>query len=183
VRNLSKTARIVMASVAVLGILAFLVIAELGINAGLIHYGVKIGHLDVGGMSPVAAERLLDRVGKEMESAPVVFRGGALGTYSWLPSELGWEPRKFEMSQQAMNVGRKGNLLRSLSDRIKSWTQGVELHWAPPSRDHVDELADTVAQEAEERGFKVDLAELKARMLQATWDWPRKPFYEIPFES
>jgi hypothetical protein len=177
------TARVVLASVGLLGIFAFLVIAELGINAGLIHYGVKIGHVDVGGMSPVAAERLLDQVGKEMESTPIVFRGGALGTYSWTPSELGWAPRKFEMSAEAMDVGRTGGLSRSLADRLRSWTRGVELGWGPANRVDARSVAEAVAEEAESAGLNVDVQKLESRMLKATWDWPRRPFYEIPFES
>src|ERR687891_569964 len=141
------TARVVLASVGLLGIFAFLVIAELGINAGLIHYGVKIGHVDVGGLSPVAAERLLDQVG------------------------------------EAMDVGRTGGLSRSLADRLRSWTRGVELGWGPANRVDARSVAEAVAEEAESAGLNVDVQKLESRMLKATWDWPRRPFYEIPFES
>ena len=178
------TARIVMVSVGLLGVLAFIVIAELGINAGLIHYGVKIGHLDVGGMTPREAERLIEDVGREMASTPIVFRGGGLGPYSWTPSELDWEPRKVEMSRQAMDVGRTGNLFRSLADRVKSWTGGIRLRWSPPDRGKVELVALIVAQDADETTrLTVDEAKLESLIIEAVWDWPRARFYEIPFES
>jgi len=169
--------------VAVVGLFTFVVIADLGINAGLIHYGVKVGHLDVGGMSPVAAERLIEDVGREMASTPIVFRGGRLGTYSWMPSELEWAPRKFEMSAAAMKVGRRGNILRSLGDRLKSWTRGIQIDWAGPSRQRVRLLVRAVAEDAEGLGLTVDQEDMQALMREAAWDWPRRPFYEIPFES
>jgi len=172
-----------MASVGVVGIFSFVVIADLGINAGLIHYGVKIGHLDVGGMSPVAAERLVQEVGREVASTPIVFRGGSLGTYSWTPSDLGWEPRTFEMTERAMKVGRRGNVFRSFGDRLRSWAGGIQIRWGAPSRNMIRLLALAVAEEAERQGLAVDQAELQSRMRAATWDWPREPFYEIPFES
>jgi len=171
-----------MASVGVLGFFSFVVIADLGINAGLIHHGVKIGHLDVGGMSPVAAERLVQKVGREVASTPIVFRGDSLGTYSWLPSDLGWEPRTFEMTAQAMNVGRRGNVFRSFGDRLRSWAGGIEIRWGAPSQNKIRLLALALAEEAEQQGLTVDRAELQSRMRAATWDWPREPFYEIPFQ-
>ena len=178
------TTRIVVAAAGVLGIFAFLVIAELGINAGLIHYGVRIGHLDVGGMSPVAADRLIGDAGLEMASPLIEFRGGPLGNFSWTPAELGWTPpERFEMSAKAMRVGRSGGLFRSLADRIRSWTRGVEIRWDAPSGEGIESVAEAVAAEAAAAGLEVDVAKLESLMLKATQEWPRPPFYEIPFES
>jgi hypothetical protein len=172
-----------MASVALLGIFTFVVIADLGINAGLIHYGVRVGHIDVGGMSPLAAERVIESVGAEMASTPIIFRGGGLGPYSWTPFELGWEPKKFEMSAKAMKVGRRGNVFRSFGDRVKSWTKGIKIRWDRPRRPIVRREVRAIAEEAELVGLTVDKSKMQFLIRKATWDWPRDPFYEIPFKS
>jgi hypothetical protein len=172
-----------MASVALLGIFTFVVIADLGINAGLIHYGVRVGHIDVGGMSPLAAERVIEDVGAEMASTPITFRGSGLGPYSWTPLELGWEPKKFEMSAKAMKVGRRGNVLRSLGDRVKSWTKGIKIRWERPRKPTVHREVRAIAEEAEVVGLTVDKSKMKYLIRKAIWDWPRDPFYEIPFKS
>jgi hypothetical protein len=171
-----------MASVDLLGIFTFVVIADLGINAGLIHYGVRVGHINVGGMSPLAAERVIEDVGDEMASTPIVFRGGGLGPYSWTPSELGWDPKKFEMSARAMKVGRRGNVLRSFGDRVKSWTKGIKIRWERPRKPAVHREVQAIAEEAEVVGLTVDKSKMKYLIRKAIWDWPRDPSYEIPFK-
>ena len=182
--NLSVTSKIVMTAGALLGIFTFIVIADLGVNAGLIHYGVRVGHIDVGGMSPLEAERVIEEVGAEMAATPIVFQGGGLGPYSWIPSELGWNPRKFEMSDKAMKVGRRGNVLRSLGDRVKCWTKGIKIRWYRPRRHRVIRReVQAIAAEAELLGLTVDKAKMQFLIRKATWDWPRDPFYEIPFKS
>jgi hypothetical protein len=158
-------------------------VADLGINAGLIHYGVQVGHVDVGGMTPGEAERVIGEVGDEMLATPIAFAAEGLGPYTWSPAELGWEPRKFDLVQRAMNVGRRPNLFRSLGDRVTSWFAGVEISWGQPRQRRVGKVVAQVAEEGELLGLVVDRARLRVLIEEAIWDWPRQPVYEIPLKS
>jgi hypothetical protein len=182
-RNLSASAKIVMALATLLGIFAFLVVADMGVNAGLIHYGVRVGHIDVGGMSPTEAERVIGEVGEEMQFAPIVFSAEGLGPYTWTPDELGWEPRKLDLTQRAMNVGRRSDVFLSFGDRVKCWFKGIKIRWERPNRGAVRREVREVADEAELVGLTVDKAKMQFLIRKATWDWPRDPVYEIPFKS
>src|ERR671914_593287 len=116
-KQLSVTARLVLCLVAVLGTCVYLVVADLGINAGLIHYGVQVGHVDVGRMTDTEATRTIEDAGAEMAASPIVFTADGLPTYSWLPEELGWQPRATLITERALKVGRRRVLTQSISER------------------------------------------------------------------
>jgi hypothetical protein len=182
-KNLSATAKIVMGLVALLGVFVVLVVADLGVNAGLIHYGVRVGHIDVGGMTPAEAERVIGEVGTEMQTTPIVFSSEGLGPYTWTPEELGWEPRKLDLAERAMKVGRRSDIFLSFGDRIKSWFKGIKIRWERPDRGVVRREVREIADEAELIGLVVDKAKMQYLIRKATWDWPREPVYAIPFKS
>jgi hypothetical protein len=182
VKQISLTAKIVLGLVALGGVVLYLVVLDLGVNAGLIHSGVRVGHLDVGRLTDTEAQRLISDVGKEMQETPIVFTADGLPLYSWSPDELGWQPRPQKMVERAMNVGRRGDFGASLSDRIKAWFGGVKIRWERPKPWRVRREVNAVAAEAALLEMDVNKARLKFLIRKATWAWPREPFYEIPLK-
>jgi hypothetical protein len=181
--QISLTAKIVLALVAAAGVVFYLVVLDLGINAGLIHGGVRVGHLDVGRLTDTEAQRLINDVGREMQATPIKFTADGLPMYSWTPDELGWQPRPKKMVARAMKVGRRGDFGRSLGDRLKAWFGGVKIRWERPKPWRVRREVNHVAAEAALVDMDVDKARLQFLIRKATWDWPRAPFYEIPLKG
>ncbi|MCA1704987.1 MAG: hypothetical protein LC808_17680, partial [Actinobacteria bacterium] len=54
------------------GLLLYLLLVDLGVNAGRVHYGVTVGGYDVGGHTYPETFELLRERGKELEKAPIV---------------------------------------------------------------------------------------------------------------
>jgi hypothetical protein len=183
VRRISLTAKILLGLVALAGVLVYLAVIDLGINAGLIHSGVRVGHLNVGRLTDTEAERLIKQVGEEMRSTPIVFTADGLPLYSWTPDELGWQPRPKRMVQRAMKVGRRDDFGKSLSDRLKAWFGGVKIRWERPKPWRVRRVVEAVATDAALLDLDVNKARMHYLIRKATWAWPRQSFYEIPMKG
>ena len=174
----------VLAGLGVVGVIgAYAIVLDLGLNAGLIHEGVRIGHLDVGRMTEIEARRMVDRAGLEMMQSPVSFTTDGLPIYAWTPEELGWDHRPTLMSELAMNVGRRAELLASLGDRVKAWVKGVKIRWERPNPWIVRRTVKEVAADGLEAGLTIDKARMQYLIRKAIWSWPRAPVYEIPLKD
>jgi hypothetical protein len=179
-KQLSMTAKLVLVLVATFGVCAYLVVADLGINAGLIHYGVNVGHVDVGRMTDGEAAHAIEEAGAEMAAAPVVFTADGLPLYSWMPDELGWQPRAKLMVERALKVGRRKALSTSISERFSSYVGGLTVRWERPKGWRVDRAINDVAADAALIGLDVDEEKMERMIRHAVRSWPRKELYEIP---
>ena len=177
--------------------MAFLVIVDLGISAGKIHYGVEIrggegDHLNIGGLTPTEADEVLAERAEEMLYEPVVLGGQGI-SYRFYPRkpEVGgedlraaaWAPGRPATVDAALAVGRDGAPFGALADRWRAWIGGVKVNWqghAQPWR--VDKILDDVEAAGEKQGYVLDRTALRLKIRRVLNTWPRRPFYRIPFE-
>jgi hypothetical protein len=184
VRGLSVGAKALVATLVVVGIFAYLVIVDLGVNAGRVHYGVRVNGIDVGGLSEADARSKLAARSEGMMLEPVVFVGEGLSFYA-LPRDLAWAYRPLETASTAMEVGRSGGPLTALVDRFRAWSAGVDVEWQASFRHRrgMRSQVRALARRASELGHRLDRPEMRSRIRKALNDWPRDLYYEIPFEG
>lgn len=174
--TLSRTAKAVVAVGLVLGLFLYLVLLDLGVNAGRIHYGVSVGGFDIGGLTETEAVEELAERGLELREAPVIL------TYEgfdcrFMPAELGWTPQQAETAELALDVGRADAPFGALADRWRAWFGGVDIDWPDkPRRGAMSELIDECERQAEGLGLELDRFKLRKRIRRAIVTWPRRPF-------
>jgi len=141
----------------VCAIVAVLVAADYWVNSGKIHRGVEVGSVALGGQTPVAAQDIVrDRAMgplKEIEfSGPERFTRTA--------GQMGGDFNVDQTVQKAYAVGREGNVLERLSERLRSAFGGVtiapDIDYRPAqARAQVREIATQVDHEPREADIKV----------------------------
>jgi hypothetical protein len=165
--------------VATVGVLGFVVVVDLGVNAGRIHYGVSINEIDVGGFTQAEAADLLQERVDLLEFEPVLFTTQFL-EFSFVPADVGWRPRIPETTTAAMDVGRDDVPFGALADRVRAWVAGYRVGWTgSPGAVKVGDMIDEWEQEAIGVGLTIDRGLLRARIRRAIVTWPRRTF-EIP---
>jgi hypothetical protein len=180
--KLSRTAKIVLSLSAVIATLVFLIIVDLGVNAGRIHYGVRLDHLNLGGLTELEAVDVLDHRGVEMAQAPVVFKREAV-TCTFLPQAVGWTPKVRRAVSDALGVGRRGSLLHDGHQRLRAWFGGVRVRWPDPTDRHqVAAVLDTCQRRAAAAGLRISRWKLRLKIKDAVVTWPRRTFH-IPLAS
>jgi hypothetical protein len=160
----------------------FLVIVDLGVNAGRIHYGVSVEKIDVGGLTaPEAAERLRQH-GLRLKHTTITFSAPG-ASCSFLPGALGWGPQPADTTKLALAVGREGVPFTALADRLRAWFGGVKVGWAgSPEPSEVDEFLDECEESASGQGLVIDRAQLRYRVRRAIVTWPRPVSFRFPLE-
>jgi hypothetical protein len=128
--QLSRTSKIIVVLATIAGLFAFLVVVDLGVNAGRIHYGVSVSGVDLGGLTDVEATEKLRREARKVENDLVILLTAVGLNVPVTPKQLGWRPRLDETVERAHRVGRDDAPFGALSDRAASWLWGVKLHWA-----------------------------------------------------
>jgi hypothetical protein len=182
VRGLSRTAKVSLAGVAGVCILLFGIILDFGINAGVVHRGVTVSGLDVGGLTLEETQRALNVHRSRMRQTEVCFTGPDFED-CLLPDDLGWFPRAGEIRTSAVNafdVGRSGGPLTALRERLRAWSGDIKLslpHSAKPSK--VTDVIDEWEQELLESDLRLDRARTRARIKDALAAWPRRAL-ELP---
>jgi hypothetical protein len=180
--KLSRTAKVILSLSGLLGLLLFVVIVDLGVNAGQIHHGVRIDHLNVGGLTEVEATRLLGRRGREMSQTPIRFQSGSVKC-TFLPSQAGWVPKVHRTVAEALSVGREGSLLHAAGQRIKAWFGGVRIEWPDlPNRHRVAAILDHCQEIARSAGVEIARWSMRLRIRSALTTWPR-PSFRIPLAA
>src|SRR3712207_6291927 len=124
-------ARIALVLAVLAAVAAYVVVVDLGVNAGRIHYGVEIRRgLDVGGMTPSEADELLKERAKLMLEDDILLGGQGVSVrfYPQQPESAadevlvaGWAPRRGETIEHAMAVGREGGPFGALGERWNAW--------------------------------------------------------------
>ena len=141
----------------VCALVAVLVAADYWVNSGRIHRGVEVGSVSLGGLTPSAAhdavrERAMGPL-KEIEfSGPERFTRPA--------GQMGVDFNVDETVQKAYAVGREGNLVERLSERLRSAFGGVTItpdidYTTAQARSEVREIATQVDHEPREADVKV----------------------------
>jgi hypothetical protein len=181
--QLSRSSKIVVAVTVVVGALLFLVIADYGINAGRIHYGVSIGDVDVGGMTEAEAMDVLEERGDMLEDKAVVFTAEGMDC-SFDPRDFKWDPLAADNADAARRVGFGDFPFGAIEERLRAWLQGVELEWDTKARSFwkVTEHIDYCEEQAEAIGEELKRKILRRRMLIAIVTWPRRNFV-VPLEQ
>src|SRR5688500_8733467 len=103
--TLSLRAKILMAIAALVGLVAFLIVVDLGINAGRIHYGVSVSGADVGGLTRSEALEKLTARAEEIGETPISLLAQGLNV-AVPPSCLSWQPFVRGTVQRAYRIGR-----------------------------------------------------------------------------
>jgi hypothetical protein len=175
VRTASGGARYYLGTLALVGVLVYVPIVDLGVSAGRIHHGVSVAGVDVGGLTePEAAEVLARRV--ELVGSEEVFFFGPGIRELVDPVAIGWRPKPASSAQVAMEIGRKDGLLGALRDRWRGWFGGIELRWAgKPSSPKVRALVDDVERRARAQGYVLDRAKFRRKIKRGINTWPRRP--------
>ncbi len=174
--RLSLVARTVLALVAVCALAAYLAIVDLGVNAGRIHYGVSVNHVNVGGLTALEASAELEERAEELEQEPVLFEFEGIRR-SFFPRDIGWRPNSLDNAERAMRVGRAGGPLSALEQRIRAWAKGVEVPWRVSADGRkVGALMDGWQTALEELGVEIRRPLLRYRIKRAIVTWPRRAF-------
>lgn len=179
VSPLAKTL-IVVAVVASLAV--YVVVLDLGINAGRIHHGVAVGDIDVGGMTQAEAVEFLSGVGSEMRNSSITFSTGDV-EFEVLPADLKWWPYAEVMARRAMELGRKGSVLTAASQRWRAWVSGISVSWRRARPPLVEQQIEEMSSELASQGYELDEREMFRVLRHAIWQWPRRDSYEIPLEG
>jgi vancomycin resistance protein YoaR len=122
-------------------IIAVLVAADFWLNAGKIHRGVEVGNVPLGGLTPAEARQTVkDHVMGSLEE--IEFSGPE--NFSRDAKDLGVRFNVARTVNQAYAVGREGNVLDRLSERLRASFGGATI---PPDIDYKPDLARSEVQE------------------------------------
>lgn len=175
-------AKIGLAIVSIVGLLIYLVILDYGVNAGRIHYGVKVADIDVGGLTQEEAREVLEEREEQLVSQPVIVTREGL-TCHFEPREIGWRGRPFVTSVAAYRIGRGESRIAALGARLKAWTSGATVDWADQvNGPALATILDLCERNARGVGYEIRRYLLRQRMRAAITQWPRQPV-TIPIES
>jgi hypothetical protein len=182
VKGISVRARFVLGIAVLVVVTAYVVVVDLGVNAGRIHRGVSVGTIDVGGMTQSEAADRLQAIGREMRDEPITFEVGSL-VFEISPADLKWRPSAGRMARRAMMVGREGGLAHAASERWRAWFGGVQLMWSGAGGGLVDQKIQELGEELDASGYDLDEEAMARALERAIWDWPRRDSYEVPLAS
>ena len=177
----SRASRAVIGLVAVVGLLVYLSIIDLGVSAGRIHHGVSVQGIDVGGLTEAEAVRVLKAGGRERRQTRVYFGHEGLRRLSFTPKEIGWWPQAAATAETAMQIGRDGSLFDNLFDRVRGWLGGVPIGWSgPPRAGKVDRVIDRWEAVAQEHGLEINRGFLRYKIRRAVRFHPPQSLFRIP---
>ncbi|MDQ3986626.1 MAG: hypothetical protein M3280_09035 [Actinomycetota bacterium] len=190
--QLSGLAKSLLGVVALVSVLVYLVVVDLGVSAGRIHHGVEIREgLDLGGLTVAEAAARLEERQELMLSDEIVMGGEGIIVrfYPRVPIGApkgtlgaGWRPKRADTAQEAFDVGRRDAPIGALLDRIDAWLGGAEVTWqGSPKAIKVDRILEAVEEMAEPEGLTLDRPSMRLKIRRILNRWPRRPFYRIPF--
>ena len=161
--------------------MVFLLIVDLGVNAGRIHYGVAVSDFDVGGLTGQEALSALKQRKSLLRKEEICFKGPRFNSCA-SPARLGWSPDPSEAVDEALRVGRDDAPFGALAARVRAWLGGVNVAWTSgPRASKVERLLDEWQKELATRGHRIDRGRLRFRIKRAIVTYPRRPF-RIPLE-
>jgi hypothetical protein len=182
VRTVTPLAKFLIAAAVVGTLAAYLVILDLGINAGRIHRGVSVGQVDIGGMTQSEAVEFLTDVGRDMRNSSITFTAGDV-ELEVLPADLKWWPYAEDMSKKAMGVGRQGSVISDASERWRAWISGITINWAKAGPRLVEQQIEEMSSTLAAQGYELDEEEMSRVLRRAISQWPRRASYAVPLEE
>ena len=181
--DVSPRAKLILAVGVVIGLALYLLIVDLGVNAGRVHHGVSVPGLDLGGMTEAEAIPKLEEIGTTLRDAPIVFTTPGFDC-RLAPRQLGWGPQPFDTFKLAMKVGRSGGALRSLEQRLRAWFGGTRIGWAGSLRaSAVDRWLEDCETLAEGMQVDIDTERLRVELERLVEMWPREQVHDLPLAS
>jgi vancomycin resistance protein YoaR len=143
--------------IVICAIIAVLVAADFWLNSGKIHRGVEVGNVALGGMTPDEARQTVeDHVMGPLEEIEF----GGPENFSRTAKDMGVSFNVARTVNQAYAVGREGNVLDRLSQRLRASFGGATI---PPDIDYrqekarveVEEIATQVNHQPTEANVKI----------------------------
>jgi vancomycin resistance protein YoaR len=127
--------------IVICAIIAVLVAADFWLNSGKIHRGVEVGNVALGGMTPDEARQTVeDHVMGPLEEIEF----GGPENFSRTAKDMGVSFNVARTVNQAYAVGREGNVLERLSQRLRASFGGATI---PPDIDYRQEKARSEVEE------------------------------------
>lgn len=164
--------RVSIAIAAVVALLVYAVIVDLGMHAGRVHRGVAVAGFDIGGLTELEAFEALEERQALLEEQAVIFIANGFDCRA-TPGDLGWNPQPFNTARDAMEIGRNG-VFAGLRERFDGWFGGVKVGWAGTvDPDEVDEFLDYCERNATIVNARVDRPKLRFRIRRAIVTYPR----------
>jgi vancomycin resistance protein YoaR len=153
-------------------IVAVLVAADFWLNSGKIHRGVEVGSVSLGGKTPAEARQIVrDQVMGPLKE--IDFDGPA--HFTRRAGEMGVSFNIDEIVDKAYAVGREGNILERLSERLRASFGGVtippDINFQPAkARGEVREIASRVDHPPREANVTIDGSEVKVAKSSEGYD-------------
>lgn len=158
------------------GLLAYVLLLELAINAGRVHRGVNVEGYEIGGLNYAEAVEALSQRGRKLKATPMIFTTEGFDC-RFTPGDIGWGPQPSDTADAAMEVGRDGDVVPALSERIRAWTDGVAIEWGGSAdAAKVERELDRCGELAAAVGLEIDRAKLRQAIEDGIVTWPRHPF-------
>lgn len=172
--KLAPRPRIFLTVLLLVGIATYILIVDLGINAGRIHRGVEVAGVDVGGLTPGEAGAVLRERAERLRFELITFSNEEV-VCRFTPAEAGWDPKIDATAAAAHEVGRRDHLVSSLVERAKSWFGGVKVGWrASIERKKLRRTIDSCERQAWARGRTIDRKVLWRRVRRTLVESPRR---------
>lgn len=172
--NLSTMTKSVLGAGALVGLLGFFLIAELGLNAGLVHHGVTIGGYEVSGLTLKELEEKLEERGALLRASEVCFARD-LVELCVDPMDIGWRPEPGATALEAFEVGRADLLVGALRERITAWVDGVNVQWkGGPNAARVTQLLDRWETDLAAEGLDLKRGGMRYKIRRAIVTFPRR---------
>jgi vancomycin resistance protein YoaR len=149
-------------------IIAVLVAADFWLNSGKIHRGVEVGNVPLGGQTPAEARQTVENhVVGPLER--IEFSGPE--DFSRPAKDMGVRFNVGRTVNQAYAVGREGNVLDRLSERLRASFGGAtippDIDYKPDlARSEVEEIATQVNHQPREAGVKIYGSEVEVSKSQ-----------------
>lgn len=124
--KLSPKIKLGLAVGGLISLLLFLIVVDLGVNAGRVHYGVSAAGVDLGGLTRREARRALNERVREIRAQPILLTAEGLNV-GIDAKRLGWKPRSNATVRAAYDVGREDAPFGALADRVSAWLWGVKV--------------------------------------------------------
>ena len=180
-KKLSPLAKALLALAALASVIVYLLIVDLGVNAGRVHYGVSVSGFDLGGMTGQEALSALKRRRSLLRREEVCFKAPGFNSCA-RPGQLGWSPDPESTVEEAFSVGRDHAPFGALLQRARAWLQGVNVPWdSGPRASRVGRLLNEWEQELAQEGYTLDRAKLRFRIRRAILTYPRREF-RVPLD-
>ena len=127
--QVNRSAKAIGAGLLLVGFFLYLVLVDLGVNAGRVHYGVTVDGFEIGGRTFTEAVSLLAEHGESVRDERLEYRVGSFSC-GFTPGDIGWGPQPHDTAEAAMGIGRPFSSVGSIGERIDAWLGGYEVDWA-----------------------------------------------------